>query len=151
MKVQFKDNKALVISDRPFSLADGEYSVTFKEKKEDRTLRQNRYLWALIGEICKSENGSLRDEEEVYCTLLQMAGAKYETVIIPETALEGFRGKWRDVKVVGRQMVNHVPYVTLHAFYGSSTMNTREMNDLIDVTLSYAYELGIDTERIHYD
>lgn len=119
--------------------------------KGDRTLRQNRYLWALIGEIAKAENGDLRDEEEIYCTLLQMSGAKYETVYFPEASLEGIRSLVRHVKVLDRQVVNHQAFVTARLFYGSSKMNTKEMNELIDTAQRYACELGIDLERIHYD
>lgn len=144
-EVKFIGSGAILKTDRPFNLEDGVYNVTLKEKKEDRTLRQNRYLWALIGEICKKENGDLRNEEEVYCTLLQMAGAKYETIIIPEEAVERFRGLYRDIKVIGRQVVNHRSFAVLHVFYGSSKMNTKEMNELLDTAIRYANELGIDT------
>ena len=50
-----------------------DYEVTLKEWKESRSLRQNRFLWALIHEIDQKENGFLSDEMAVYRNLIKLA------------------------------------------------------------------------------
>ena len=98
----------------------------------------------MLGEISKKENGNLREVDTLYLHLLEMSGAKYETVIIKHEALERFKSLVRHVKVVKQQIVNHEVFDTVYAFYGSHTMNTAEMSQLIDTALDYAYEVGVE-------
>ena len=143
-EAKFINNQALISSPVPFNLEDGEYLVSLDRKKKKRTLDQNKYFWALLGEISKKENGNLQNVDNLYTFLLQMSGAKYETLIIKHEALERFKSMVRHVKVVKQQTINHVVYDTIYAFYGSSTFDTSEMNRLIDTTINYAYEVGVE-------
>ena len=143
-ETKFIGNQALVSSPIPFGLEDGEYMITIEPKKKKRSLDQNKYFWALVGEIAKKENGDLKDVDTLYTHLLEMSGAKYETLIIKHEALERFKGLVRHVRVMKQQIVNHELYDTIYAFYGSSTFNTSEMTQLIDTTLNYAYEAGVE-------
>lgn len=143
-ETKFIGNQALISSPVPFGMEDGEYMVTIEPKKKKRTLEQNRYFWALIGEIAKKEDGDLRNTDLLYTTLLQMSGAKYETMIIKHEALEGFKKLVRHVKVIKQQVINHELYDTAYVFYGSSTFSSSEMADLIDTTLRYAEEAGVE-------
>ena len=141
---KFIGNQAMLNAPVPFNLEDGEYLISIEPKRRKRSLDQNRFFWALLGEISKKENGNLRDVDTLYLHLLEMAGAKYETLIIKHDALERFKSLVRHVKVVKQQIVNHEVYDTVYAFYGSSTMNTQEMTQLIDTTIDYAYEVGVE-------
>lgn len=143
-QTRFVDNKAILCAPLPFDLADGEYMITIEPKKRKRSLDQNAYFWKLIGEISKKENGTLSDVENIYINLLEMAGAKYVGMIIKHEALEDFRKQMRHVKVIKQQTVKNVLYDTIYAFYGSSTFSTDEMSQLIDVTLRYAEEVGVE-------
>ena len=143
-ETKFIGNQALVSSPIPFGLEDGEYMITIEPKKKKRSLDQNKYFWALVGEIAKKENGDLKDVDTLYTHLLEMSGAKYETLIIKHEALDRFKGLVRHVRVMKQQIVNHELYDTVYAFYGSSTFNTSEMTQLIDTTLNYAYEAGVE-------
>lgn len=143
-ETKFIGNQALISAPVPFNLDDGEYMVSIEPKRKKRSLDQNRYFWALLGEISKKENGDLREVENLYTHLLQMSGAKYETLIIKHEALERFKGLVRHVKVIKQQVINHELYDTIYAFYGSSTFDTSEMAQLIDKTLDYAYEVGVN-------
>ena len=142
-ETKFIGNQALISSPVPFGLEDGEYMVSIEPKKKKRSLDQNRYFWKLVGEIAKKEDGDLRDADNLYTTLLQMAGAKYESLIIKHEALERFKSLVRHVKVIKQQIINHEVYDTIWAFYGSSTFDTKEMSDLIETTLKYAEEAGV--------
>lgn len=128
-------------------LTDGVYDVSIRPIPKKRTLRQNRYLWALIGEICKKENGDLRDREALYVNLLKMSGAKYEVMYIAHDAIEELKRceVLRDVVTVKQTVVQNRVMDTVYVFYGSSKMSTSEMADLIDTTLGYAEEVGIYT------
>ena len=141
---KFIGNQAMLSAPVPFNLEDGEYLVSIEPKKKKRSLDQNRYFWALLGEISRKENGNLRDIDTLYTHLLEMSGAKYETLIIKHEALERFRSLVRHVKVVKQQVINHEVYDTVFAFYGSSTFDTVEMMRLLDTTIDYAYEVGVE-------
>ncbi|MBQ6126771.1 MAG: hypothetical protein IJI77_07135, partial [Erysipelotrichaceae bacterium] len=90
-ETKFIGNQALVSAPVPFNLDDGEYLVSIEPKKKKRSLDQNRYFWKLVGEIAKKENGDLSDVDTLYTNLLQMSGAKYESLIIKHEALERFK------------------------------------------------------------
>lgn len=143
-EAKFIKNQALISSPVPFNLEDGEYLISLDKKKNKRTLEQNRYFWALLGEISKKENGNLKDIDNLYTHLLEMSGAKYEVLIMKHEALERFKGLVRHVKVVKQQVINHEVYDTIYAFYGSSTFDTVEMANLIDATIDYAYAVGVE-------
>ena len=143
-ETKFIGNQAMLSSPIPFNLEDGEYLVSIEPKSKKRSLDQNRYFWALLGEIAKREDGNLRNVDELYLHLLEMSGAKYETLIIKHEALERFKSLVRHVKVVKQQIVNHEVYDTVYAFYGSSKLNTKEMSQLIDTAIDYAYEVGVE-------
>lgn len=139
-------NRVIVEALRPVILANGFYDVELKPVAGKKTLKQNAYLWQLITEICIKENGSAKDKFDTYVNLLQMSNAKYETVMIKEDAYQDFRKKWPDCKIIHKDIVNHVPWLTIEAFYGSSIFNKLEMKQLIDTTLMYASEIGVDTD-----
>lgn len=139
-------NRVIVEALRSPLLKSGFYDVEFKPVEGKRSLKQNAYLWQLITEICKKENGDTKDKFDVYINLLQMSGAKYETVMIKEEALKNFKKKWPDCKIIHKDVVNHVAWLTIEAYYGSSMFSVSEMNNLIYTTLKYASEIGVDTE-----
>ena len=141
---KFIGNQAMLNAPVPFNLEDGEYLVSIEPKKKKRSLDQNRYFWALLGEISKKENGNLRNIDTLYLHLLEMSGAKYEVLIIKHEALERFTSMVKHVKVVKQQVVNHEIYDTVYVFYGSSTFSTTEMMQLLDTTIDYAYEVGVE-------
>ena len=128
-------------------LMDGVYEVTIKDIPKKRTLRQNRYLWALIGEIAKKENGDIKDVDRIYTNLLQMSGAKYEVMYIAHEAIEELKRceVVRHVMTVKQSVIQNRVMDTVFVFYGSSKMSTSEMAQLIDTTLNYAEEIGIYT------
>lgn len=144
VEAKFIDNQVMLKAPYPLDMNDGEYVVSIEPKKRNRTIDQNKYFWALLGEIAKKENGDLKEIDNLYTHLLQMTGAKYETLIIKHEALERFKSLVRHVKVIKQQVINHEVYDTIYAFYGSSTFNTSEMTQLIETTLNYAYEVGVE-------
>lgn len=136
----------LVLSARPLpQIKDGKYQVDIKEIGKDRTLQQNAKLWALIGDISKKQNGDLRDVDDIYLQLLEMSGAKYEILTLKENA---FNDKALERFGIRRYKVikERNGFVSVIAYYGSSTFNTKEMSNLIETTIRYASECGVDVD-----
>ena len=145
-KTKFIGNQALICSPVPFQLEDGEYIITIEPKRKRRSLEQNSYFWALVMEICKKEDGYLKEKEATYGHLLQMAGVKYCAQIIKHEALQDWLNitKVSNYMIVSGQVVKGVAYDTVYVFLGSSRLDTAQMSELIDVTLRYASEVGVE-------
>lgn len=130
------------------ALKSGNYELDIKERRNNRTLAQNRYLWELIGQIAMKENGHKADTEDIYMQLLESAGAKCEFFEITEEAVDRF-AKLADIRflrIVQRRFRNGTHTVMCKCFYGSSKMDTKEMGILIDKTIERAEADGIDTD-----
>ena len=128
------------------NLEDGKYTVELKKYRKGRSLDQNAYFWKLVGEIAKKEDGDLRNKDTLYLHLLKMAGAKYEVLYLQEEALNSLLefDVIKNCSIVNRKVINNVSMVTAYVFYGSSRFDTKEMSDLIDTTLRYASEVGVE-------
>ncbi|MGJ0961697.1 hypothetical protein ACR75P_08430 [Faecalicoccus pleomorphus] len=123
-----------------------EYSIVLSDVRNSRTLQQNKYLWALIHEISENENAQSNDDIEMYCYLLRMAKAKYTFVSVIEDGLEDLKKEMRYVEVIEYETrPNGKRFANCRVFLGSSKFDTKEMAKLIDTTIEYAENLGIDT------
>lgn len=126
-------------------------NVTAKAHKESRSLRQNNYLWRIISLISDKINGEHTREStmKIYGELLTEAQVKYEFVLLLPEAEEMLLGKFRAVIDTGqRREVNGKELHMYKVFIGSSKFNTKEMNELIDLAIKQAYELGIQSSEI---
>lgn len=130
------------------ALKSGNYEIDIKERKNNRSLAQNRYMWELIGQIAMKENGNKSDTEDIYMQLLEQAGAKCEFFEITEEAVDRFAelADIKFLKIVQRRIRNGIHTVMCKCFYGSSKMDTQEMSILIDKTIERAEADGIDTD-----
>ena len=128
------------------NVEDGKYTVELKKYRKGRSLNQNAYFWKLVSEIAVKEDGDLRDIDNLYSNLLKMSGAKYEVMYLKEDALESLKRNEviKHCLVVKRQVINNQAMVTALIFYGSSKFDTKEMSNLIDTTLKYASEVGVE-------
>lgn len=116
-----------------------------KEKKTTRSLQQNKLLWELIHKIAKEQN---QDDMEVYCALLERADAKSDYIITATEMEEALRKTFRGVKFIRKQIVNEKECNIYKVYIGSSKMNTREMTELLDITIQLCSELRIATVSI---
>lgn len=120
------------------------YSIEIKNVSNKRSLQSNSYLWALISQICKVQDGNIANVNNLYIQLLEMAGVRVEYAMILEEAYDFFKEQLKYCKIVNRQVIRNKSYVQVASFAGSSSFTQQEMNDLIDTTLRYAAEVGID-------
>ncbi len=123
------------------------YLISIKEPKTKRSLEQNKLLWKLIHLIAKE---TFADDMEIYCTVLERADALSDYVITATDMGEALRKTFRGVRFVRMQEVNGKECFVYKVYLGSSKMNTKEMTELLDVTLQLCGELGIDTREEWY-
>lgn len=116
-----------------------------KEKKATRSLQQNKLLWELIHKIAKQQN---QEDMEVYCALLERADAKSEYIITATEMEEALRKTFRGVKFIRKQLVNNKECNIYKVYLGSSKMNTKEMTELLDITIQLCSELEIPTLEV---
>lgn len=127
----------------------GAYSVIIDSVRHLRTNEQNRLMWALIKDICKDDNAPTTDTWEMYCELLRRAKAKYTYVSVIKDGVDSLAQAHgvRAVQPLGSETrENGNQFVNCRLFLGSSQMDTKEMGALIDCTLDYAENLGINTQ-----
>lgn len=120
------------------------YEIEIKDIKSKRSIEQNRLMWALIGEIDKEINGRYKEPWDVYLIALERAGAKYTDITIIEDAVATFTDKFRACKELNSFVDEGVIFKTIRCFHGSSTMNTKEMTELIETILDIAAEIGLN-------
>lgn len=118
-----------------------------KEPKSKRSLQQNRLLWKLIHSISKE---TYQDDEDVYCAVLERADALSDYVITATDMEDALRHSFRGVKFIRMQEVNGRDCYVYKVYLGSSKMNTKEMTELLDITMQICAELGIDTREFDY-
>lgn len=127
-------------------LKEEEYELSITPLSKKRSLAQNRYLWALISEICLAENGNEAETEEIYLQLITEAGAKVEYILaLPETE-SSLKQVFRAVTKVDEREYNGKLMHMYKCFAGSSTFDTVQMTRLIEATLRRAEEDGIETD-----
>jgi len=137
-------------------LGDVKLSVESKKYKSQRSLEQNKMLWALCEKIAIATSGfSYKSEvEECYVNLLEEANIEGRfRVALPEDKKQ-LEEEYRVVKSVGKRMVlnpktNKKTECEMFLCYkGSSTFDTKQMTELIELALNRCAELGIYDSEI---
>lgn len=121
------------------------YAISVSKAQDKRTEQQNKYMWAIIGEIDKVRNGGRpSDDFDIYIEALQRSGAKFEHLLVPMGAENLLIDNFRAVKLVRKIQMNGKVFCDFKCFYGSSKMDKKEMRDLIDTVLDMASEEGLN-------
>ena len=124
------------------------FIVEVNEPKSKRSVEQNKMLWQLIHTIAKEQH---QDDMEVYCAVLERADALSDYIITAYDMEDQLRKCFRGVKFIRKQEVNGKDCNVYKVYIGSSKMNTKEMTELIDITLQMCAELGISMEVYGYE
>lgn len=119
------------------------YVCEIKQPKSSRSLEQNRLLWKLIHSIAKA---TYHDDMEIYCGILEKADALSDYVITATDMEDALKKSFRGVKFIRTQEVNGKECFVYKVYIGSSKMDTKEMKELLDITLQICGDLGIPTE-----
>lgn len=128
------------------SLEKKSYTIELSEVKSKRSINQNNYLWALIGEINEHESGGRDDDRDVYCALLEKANAKYEYLKVLLEAVPTLKEHFRALHIMKIETENDKEFAVCKCYLGSSKMDKEEMKQLIEATLDHAAKIGLEVE-----
>jgi hypothetical protein len=130
--------------------AEKKLQVEDKPHKSQRSLEQNRLLWALLGKMAVAQSGNKRQvsTEECYCEMLEEANVSYDYLLALPEAEPMLRKSFRVIRKMGEREVNGKTLNLYQYFIGSSKFNTQEMTELIETTLDKLAELGIIDSEI---
>lgn len=116
--------------------------ITVREAKKRRSLDQNAYFWALLGEIAKAIGTSNR---EIYLAVLE-AYTQPLWLAMPARAVQDLlREPFRVIHIQ-----NNLPGGKVEALCWKSSkyLDTKEFSHLLDMTLEEAKGVGIDPEAV---
>lgn len=125
------------------------YVIELKEVRSKRTLKQNKMMWALIRKIASHEDMQ-QEPDEIYISALEEANLRSTYLLAPEEAEDELRKNFRAVKVIRPEQFKGREMIVYKCFLGSSKLNTKEMNQLLEIIKYWAEDLGIDTNEEHY-
>lgn len=121
------------------------YSIVITKARDKRTEQQNKYMWALIGEIDKARNGERsNDDYDIYLEALVRAGAKFTHLLVEPQAVPMLRERFRAIQLARKIQVGEKIFCDYKCYDGSSKFDTKEMHDLIETILDMASECGLD-------
>lgn len=123
---------------------DKYFEISIKEPSNKRSLQQNRLLWKVIHLIAKETQ---QDDNEVYCAMLEKADALSDYIITAVEMEDALRKSFRGIRFMRTQEVNGKDCYIYKVYLGSSKMNTKEMNELLDMAIKVASDLGIEIEK----
>ena len=125
-----------------------EFTLTIDKFINSRSLKQNALLWALLEIMAMELSGQRKGDvqaEDCYIDMLTLCGAKYEYMQCTKNAYDMLKTQFRATKVVEkRRGKGNAELYIIKCYYGSSKMNTAEMNQLIDTTFQALSEMGVD-------
>lgn len=110
-----------------------------KEHKEKRTLTQNAYYWVLVNEIA---NQMKLSKEEIHCNLLKDYS---QIALITIKSNVDIKGYIRYFEFEREANISGVDFNIYKVYKGSSEMNKKEFNVLLDGAIQEAKQLGIPT------
>lgn len=116
--------------------------ITVKEARKHRSLDQNAYLWALLGEIARVIGTSNR---EVYLAILEAYTTPMWLTMPAAARNDLLREPFRIIHVE-----NTLPDGKIEALCWKSSkyLDTKEFSHLLDMTLEEAKQVGIDPEAV---
>lgn len=124
-----------------YGFKPGEYEITRTRKK--RSLDANAKAWALIGEIAAAVGVP---KDTVYISAVRDVGA-FEVLQMQREAFQDFSRIWngRGMAWFAECVDEHEDTICVHAYYGSSVYNTRQMSRFIDYLIQEAKNWDIET------
>ena len=123
------------------------YAAEIKLYREKRSLHANAYFWKLLDEMAHVLSTT---KEELYLLFVKEMGP-YKDFELSEDEAKTFCEAWSRLGTGWpTERVDFSPdgeRVTVRAYYGSSTYNTRQMSRIIDAAVEEAKGMGIETLR----
>ena len=128
-------------------MIDGKvYEVSINEHRKKRSLDANAYCWLLIGKIAAKVG---MPKEAVYREMIRDVGDNYEVIPIRNDAVEKWIENWQSkgigwvCDILGESKIDG--YTNVITYYGSSTYDSLQMSQLINLIVNECHDLGIET------
>lgn len=119
-------------------------AVTLKRWKEERSIAQNNFLWALIKDISIATKN--KNRWSIYLELLRKHGEFTYTMIRPE-AVDKFSKQWREVENLGEVKTEKGEIATqLRCYYGTHLYTTEEMSNFLENVIEEMKESDIKVQ-----
>lgn len=127
---------------------DKDKKYELKEYKEKRSLNANNYFWKLLVEVCELKN---LDPIADYRRRIKELGIFRRFMIETENTntfeiMWGNYGKGWFCEEFDTEYIGDTEFKVIHAYYGSSSYNTKQMSRLIDGLVQDCIALGIETK-----
>lgn len=119
------------------------YTITIERLKRKRSLNANNYMWQLCQKIAEKVGAT---KETVYRKNIREVGS-FETVELISAGAARFIRSWEanGLGWVAEPISERGGYMTVIAYYGSSSYNTAEMSRLVEAVVEEAKALGVET------
>lgn len=134
---------------------DKEYDVEIKEKRKQRSLTANNYMWLICQKIANVlSKHSYTSKDDVYRKAILDSGA-FTYVPIREDAVDRYIQVWQSggtgwIAEDAGECKSLQGYHNVMCYHGSSVYNTKEMARLIDCLTDECNQLGIQLEPSEY-
>lgn len=150
MEIRFKRNEfqwhlPKILEEIKYLEEDKEYIFEIRPFRKRRSLDANAYFWVLVSKLAEQ----LRiTKEEVYRECIRNIGGNSEIVCVKTQAVERLCQGWQKnglgwIAETFPSKLEGCTNVTL--YYGSSTYDSKQMSDLIEIVVQECKELGIET------
>jgi len=122
-----------------------------KQYRESRSKAANSYAWLMMGKLASVLN---LPTLEIYRNYIVDIGDNFDILSIREDAVAGFIRRWETVPSTKKGWVcsdlgesQIYGNRDIQAFYGSSTYDTQQMSNLIELIVQDCKIQGIETKR----
>ena len=127
-------------------LKEYDCEVTVKRYRNKRSKEANAYCWVLVDKIAQKKR---IPKSEVYRNAIRDVGGTSDLVSIKKAALPRLQEEWsrQGLGFQVEDLGGKVPgWTNVQLYYGSSTYDTKQMSDLIEILVQDAQALGIETK-----
>ena len=124
------------------------YKVEITKAVKTKTLSQNSYAWALMGEMAKVLH---KWSSDIYKQLVTDFRT-YTDIAITKDAVDSYKRRWErnGTGWICEVLDEQGKWVRLRCFYGMSAWSREELSEFIDLLVQECKELHIPTEMELY-
>lgn len=124
-------------------------NIELKKWYKKRSIDANAYCWLLCDKIAKkiTTEDAVVTKEDVYKDAVLQIGS-YEPFIVQEASYEKFKRIWgkQGLGFLVQEVNRKDKCIKVHAYYGSSTYDSKEMSLLIEWLVQEAKQHNIETK-----
>ena len=129
-------------------LQNQKLSIELKKYRAKRSINANNYFWKLLQELCETIE---IDTIEDYKRRVKELGI-FRTFKIEKENISTFKKMWTAqgiawfCEVADTEYMGDTEFKIIHAYYGSSSFNSKQMSRLIDNLVQDCQAVGVKTK-----